>query len=78
MTPTTSPHRGPNSTPCSPSGDTKLSEPSPDTLSIREVASGVTIQAVMEGDIVFFSLTCIVVPRAQVTPADHDDDAGRG
>ena len=47
----------------------QISEPSPDTLSIREVASGVTISAVVEGDIVFFTLPCIVVPREKVTAA---------
>jgi hypothetical protein len=46
----------------------EVTEPAPDTLRIREVDSGVTIQAVVEGDIVFFSLPCITVPRAKVTP----------
>src|SRR6185369_69227 len=46
----------------------QLSEPTSDTLSIREVSSGVTIQAVVEGDIVFFSLPCIVVPQHKITP----------
>src|SRR5947209_18883443 len=46
----------------------EVSEPAPDTLRIREVDSGVSIQAVIEGDIVFFSLSCVVVPRAKITP----------
>ena len=46
----------------------QLSEPTSDTLSIREVSSGVTIQAVVEGDIVFFSLPCIVVPQHKSPP----------
>jgi hypothetical protein len=46
----------------------EVSEPSPDSLSIREVESGVTIRAVLQGDILFLSLVCIVVPRASVTP----------
>ena len=46
----------------------QITEPTPDTLSIREVASGVTVQAVIEGDIVFFTLPCITVPRAKITP----------
>jgi len=45
-----------------------VSEPSPDSLSIRETESGVTIQAVVEGDIVYFTLPCIVVERAKITP----------
>ena len=45
----------------------QVSEPAPDTLRIEEVESGVSIQAVLQGDILFFSLTCTVVPRAAVT-----------
>jgi hypothetical protein len=45
----------------------EVSEPAPDTLRIEEVESGVAIQAVLQGDILFFSLTCTVVPRAAVT-----------
>jgi hypothetical protein len=39
-----------------------------DTLTIRETDSGVATQAVLQGNILFFSLVCIVVPRASVTP----------
>jgi hypothetical protein len=46
----------------------EISEPAPDTLRIREVDSGVSIQAVIEGDIVFLSLVCVTVPRAKITP----------
>jgi hypothetical protein len=46
----------------------EVSEPAPDTMKIREVQSGVTVQAVLQGDIVFFSLVCTVVPAAAVTP----------
>src|SRR6185312_10160674 len=45
----------------------EVSEPSPDSLTIREVESGVTIRAVLQGDILFLSLTCTVVPRASLT-----------
>jgi hypothetical protein len=38
------------------------------TLKIREVDSGVTVQAVLEGDILYLSLVCTVVPKAAVTP----------
>jgi hypothetical protein len=45
-----------------------VSEPAPDTLKIRETSSGVAVQAVLAGDILFLSLICTVVPRASVTP----------
>jgi hypothetical protein len=45
-----------------------VSEPAPDTLTIREVQSGVTIQGVLQGEILFLSLTCTVVPRSAITP----------
>jgi hypothetical protein len=45
-----------------------VSETAADTLSIREVDSGVTIRAVLQGDILFLSLTCTVVPASAVTP----------
>jgi hypothetical protein len=44
-----------------------VSEPAPNTLKIRETDSGVTLQAVLEGDIAFFSLVCTVAPRAAIT-----------
>ena len=37
-------------------------------LSIMEVDSGITLQAVMQGDILFLSLTCATVPSARITP----------
>lgn len=46
----------------------EVSEPAPDTLKIKEVQSGVSIQAVLQGEILFFSLTCTVVPRSTITP----------
>jgi hypothetical protein len=46
----------------------EISQPAPDTLKISEVESGVTLQAVLEGDILFLSLVCTVVPRAKITP----------
>ena len=36
-------------------------------LKIREVTSGVAIQAVLVGEILYFSLTCTVVPSAAIT-----------
>ena len=46
-----------------------VSDQAPDNLKIRETSSGVAVQAVLAGDILFFSLICTVVPRAAVTPA---------
>ena len=47
----------------------EVSETAPNSLKIREVDSGVAVQAVLEGDICFFSLTCTVVPESAITPA---------
>ena len=46
----------------------EISEPAPDTLRIKEVHSGVTVQAVLQGQILFLSLVCTVVPRSSITP----------
>jgi hypothetical protein len=46
-----------------------VSETASDSLKIRETGSGVSVQAVLAGDILFFSLICTVVPHAAVTPA---------
>jgi len=46
----------------------EVTEPASDRLRIRDVDSGVTLQAVVEGDIIFFSLPCITVAREKVTP----------
>jgi hypothetical protein len=45
-----------------------VSDTAPDTLRIRETSSGVAVQAVLAGDILFLSLVCTVVPRSAVTP----------
>jgi hypothetical protein len=45
----------------------EVSDLGPGSLTVREVDSGVAAQAVLQGDILFFSLVCIVVPRAAVT-----------
>ena len=46
----------------------EVSEPAPDTLTIRDVGSGVSVHGVLQGDILFLSLVCTVVPRASITP----------
>ena len=45
----------------------EVTEPAPDRLRIRDVDSGVIIQAVVEGDIVYFSLPCVTVGREKLT-----------
>jgi hypothetical protein len=38
-------------------------------IRIQDVESGISLQAVLEGDILFFSLVCMSVPAAKITPA---------
>jgi hypothetical protein len=67
MTPTISPTLGTIQALLAEQGyETTL--PAPDTLTIRELDSGVSIQAVLQGEILFLTLPCITVPRAAVTP----------
>jgi hypothetical protein len=68
MTATTNPHLGQIHALLAERGY-EVTEPTPDSLSIKEVHSGVIVRAVLEQDIAFFSLTCTVVPEAAVTPA---------
>ena len=67
MTPTSSPNLGHIHALLADRGY-EVSEPAPDTITIRELDSGVSLQAVLEGDILFFTLSCITVPRTAVTP----------
>jgi len=46
----------------------EVAESAADTLSVREVESGVTLRAVLQGEILFLSLVCTVVPRESITP----------
>jgi hypothetical protein len=46
----------------------QVSEPAADILKITEVQSGVSLQAVLQGEILFLSLPCITVPEAAITP----------
>src|ERR1035438_9829873 len=79
MAPTTTPHLGEIHALLAENGY-EVSEPAPDTLRIKEVESGVALQAVLQGDILFLSLTCTVVPRAAVTATIMQQmlDAGNG
>jgi hypothetical protein len=45
----------------------EVSEPTPGVLRVQEVHSGVAVQAVLEGDILYLSLTCTVVPENIIT-----------
>jgi hypothetical protein len=47
----------------------EISETATGSLTLREPESGVAVQAVLEGDILYFSVVCIVVPKATVTAA---------
>lgn len=38
-------------------------------LRVKEVDSGVTAQAALEGDILYLSIVCATVPAAKITPA---------
>ena len=67
MTPTTSPNLGTIHALLAERGY-EVSEPAPDTIAIRELDSGVSLQAVLEGDILFLTLPCVTVPRTAVTP----------
>ena len=46
----------------------EVSEPAGDTLSIREVESGVAARAVLQGSILFFSVVCTTAPSNAITP----------
>ena len=67
MTPTTSPTLGTINALLAERGY-EVSSPAPDTITIRELDSGVSIQAVLEGEILFLTLPCITVERTSVTP----------
>ena len=42
----------------------EISGTAPNTIRLREVDSGIAIQAVLEGSILYFSLVCTVVPKS--------------
>ncbi len=45
----------------------EVSETAADTLTIRELSSGIAVQGVLQGEIMFFSLTCTTVPDTSIT-----------
>jgi UDP-N-acetylglucosamine enolpyruvyl transferase len=66
MNETTSPHVGQIHALLAERGY-EVTEPGTDTLKIREVESGVTVQAVLEDNILFCSLMCTTVPESALT-----------
>lgn len=66
MTATTSPYLGQIHALLAERGY-EVCETAPDTLKIRDVDSGVSVQAVAAGDICYFSLVCTVVPEKALT-----------
>jgi len=45
-----------------------VSQTGPGILDVREVRSGISIQAVLEGEIMFFTLPCMTVSADKLTP----------
>jgi hypothetical protein len=46
----------------------EVGEPTPGVLRVQELHSGVAVQAVLVGDILYLSLTCTVAPETAITP----------
>jgi hypothetical protein len=67
MTPTLSPNLGHINELLAARGY-EVAPSAPDGITIKELDSGISIQAVLEGDILFLTLPCITVPRTKVTP----------
>ena len=66
MTPTLSPNLGHINELLAARGY-EVAPSAPDGITIKELDSGISIQAVLEGDILFLTLPCITVPRPKVT-----------
>jgi len=47
----------------------EVTEPTPGVLRVQEPHSGVAVQAVLEGDVLYLSLTCTVAAESAITPA---------
>ena len=45
-----------------------VSQTGPGILNVREVRSGISIRAVLEGEIMFFTLPCLTVAADKLTP----------
>ncbi|MBV8896682.1 MAG: hypothetical protein JO051_09235 [Acidobacteriaceae bacterium] len=46
-----------------------VTESDTSVLKIQDLESGISLRAVLEGEILFLSLVCAVVPRAKISPA---------
>ncbi len=46
----------------------EVTEPTPGVLRVQELNSGVSVKAVLEGEILYLSLTCTVAPESAITP----------
>jgi len=46
----------------------EVTEPTPGVLRVQELQSGVAVRAVLEGDVLYLSLTCTVAPESAITP----------
>ena len=55
----------------------EVTEPTPGVLRVEELHSGVAVQAVLEGDILYLSLTCTVAAESAITPQHDAQHAGR-
>lgn len=47
----------------------EVTDTAANVISIKQLDSGMTIQAVIEGEIVYFSLMCLTVPESKLTPS---------
>jgi len=45
----------------------EVTEPTPGILRVQELQSGVVVQAVLQGDVLYLSLTCTVAPESAIT-----------
>ncbi|HTT63654.1 MAG TPA: hypothetical protein VMG35_17500 [Bryobacteraceae bacterium] len=45
----------------------EVTEPTPGILRVQELQSGVAVQAVLEGDVLYLSLTCTTAPESAIT-----------
>lgn len=45
-----------------------VSPDGPGILNVREVRSGISVRAVLEGQIIFFTMACVNLPSSEVTP----------
>ena len=54
-----------------------VTEPTPGVLRVQDLHSGVAVQAVLQGDVLYLSLTCTVAPESAIAPPDDAQHARR-